>query len=34
LDEDGIINLAFISYEDLEEHKSSKIEEFADRKVL
>lgn len=33
LDEEGIISLTFISYEDAEESKSYKIEEFAQRKV-
>jgi len=34
LDENGYINVAFISYKDMEEHNSYMIEEFADRKVL
>lgn len=34
LDEDGYINLAFISFEDPEEYKAYKIEEFASRNVV
>ena len=34
LDEEGYISLSYISYEDQEEYKAYKIEEFAQRKVM